>query len=201
MDNLQKNQGMSPADAARAVGMTTTQLRAARSIAKNANKQADIAQALRLKDRGWSNVAIGERMGIRESSVRLLLNTNKNRSEAPNKLDALKPMKTDGSGRVDQDNPFGATIKPGGQRGVMNTLSEEGDWDTWSRSLSSQFLSKQSPTLAKQQLNMTFEKKAADLEEILGLSNPGVRRHLLEAFAELSASSAKLRANVYAHQD
>jgi DNA-binding CsgD family transcriptional regulator len=52
---------------------TTTQLRAARSIALNQQKQEKIAMAQRLKDKGYSNVAIGQRMGINESSVRALL--------------------------------------------------------------------------------------------------------------------------------
>src|SRR6478609_8457327 len=53
---------------------TTTDLRIANSIAKNQKKAADIAMATRLRDdKGLSNVAIGKRMGINESSVRSLL--------------------------------------------------------------------------------------------------------------------------------
>ena len=52
---------------------TTTMLRAAKSIAKNQQKQSDIAQAQRLKEKGYSNVEIGRRMKINESSVRALL--------------------------------------------------------------------------------------------------------------------------------
>lgn len=54
--------------------VNTSALRAARSIALNEVKKADVAQALRLKDKGLSNVAIGNRMGIPESSVRAMLN-------------------------------------------------------------------------------------------------------------------------------
>jgi DNA-binding CsgD family transcriptional regulator len=72
VDGLRK-QGLSDTEIARGLGLTTTQLRAAGSIAKNEEKQANISMAQRLKDKGMSNVAIGERMGINESSVRALL--------------------------------------------------------------------------------------------------------------------------------
>jgi DNA-binding NarL/FixJ family response regulator len=124
----------------------------------------------------------------------LVFNTNKTRAEAPTKHAAMKPMKTikvDGIEVIDEENPFGATIMPGGQRGVMNIISEEGTWSDWSRTLSSQFLSKQSPALAKQQLNMTFERKLEDFDEIMSLTNPTVRRHLLMSFAEDADSSAQ----------
>ena len=54
--------------------MTTTQLRAQKSIAKNEKRKADVAMVARLKEKGMSNTAIGRRMGINESSVRALLN-------------------------------------------------------------------------------------------------------------------------------
>ena len=63
-------------------------------------------------------------------------------------------MEKDANGKVDPLNPFGASIKPGGQKGALNIINEEGDWDSWNKSLPSQFLSKQSLTFAKQQLNM-----------------------------------------------
>src|SRR3982750_1482532 len=69
---LQK-EGLSEAEIASGMGITTTQLRASKSIAKNAERQANINMATRLKDKGLSNVAIGERMNLPESSVRSLL--------------------------------------------------------------------------------------------------------------------------------
>jgi biotin operon repressor len=374
-----RKEGMSDTDIAQGFGLTTTQLRAARSIARNALKQADIAMAQRLKeDRGWSNVAIGERMGINESSVRALLapgqkdkadilektanmlkeqvaekvyldvgagaelnlpgapntdqkigisrtklntaiarlqeegygihyvkeeqlgtghytrlkvlakpdttysevyknkgkirqiseysedggrtylgitppvsinskrvqvryaedggneadgviyvrpgvddislgssryaqvriavdgthflkgmamyksdlppgvdlvfNTVKSKKDSTNKLDAMKPMKDD------PDNPFGSTISR--QRGVMNVINEEGDWKNWSRTIAPQVLSKQSPLLAKTQLDMMFERKQNELNEIRKLTNPAVRKKLLDALADDADSSA-----------
>lgn len=129
--------------------------------------------------------------------VDLQFNTNKPRTA--NKLDAMKP-KTD-----DIDNPFGAVVDQIGIRNpqghlveltsVMNVVNEEGDWDKWSRNLSSQTLSKQSSTLAKTQLNMTYERKKNELDGIMALTNPAVKRKLLESYADAAdASSIQLKA-------
>jgi DNA-binding CsgD family transcriptional regulator len=136
------------------------------------------------------------------AGVDLLFNTNK--KSTGNKLDAMKELKKTKEGDVDQENPFGATIKPGGQRldpktkkvtSVMNIVNEEGDWDSWSRNLSPQTLSKQSPVLAKSQLDMTYERKKAAFDEIMALTNPAVRRNLLKSFAEdVDASAVHLKA-------
>jgi len=121
--------------------------------------------------------------------IDIRFNTNKTKTEAPNKLDSLKVMKDD------PDNPFGAAIKPGGQRGALNIINEEGDWYQWSRSLSSQMLSKQSPQLIKDQLGLTFASKKAEFDEIMALTNPTVRKKLLESFADdMDSSAVKLKA-------
>src|SRR5690349_10032625 len=66
--------GLTEPQIAQGLGMTTTELRATRTIANAEKKAADIATATRLKyDRGMSNMKIGEQMGINESSVRALL--------------------------------------------------------------------------------------------------------------------------------
>ncbi len=62
--------------------------------------------------------------------------------------------------------------------------------ETGSKSISTQVLSKQKPQLAQQQLDMTYERKKADLAEIKKLTNPAVRRKLLEAYADGADSSA-----------
>jgi len=121
--------------------------------------------------------------------VDIRFNTNKSKAEAPAKLDVMKKLKDD------IDNPFGAVIKPGGQRGALNIINEEGDWYKWSKSLSSQMLSKQSPALIKQQLGLTFESKKAQFEEIMRLTNPTIRKKLLESFADdVESSSVTLKA-------
>lgn len=126
------------------------------------------------------------------SGVDLQFNTNK--SSTGNKHDVMKPLKDD------PDNPFGASISrqiqstgSGGKKkvtSVMNIVNEEGDWERWSRSLSSQMLSKQSPHLAKTQLDMTFDRKKRELDEIMSLTNPSVRQRLLDSFADDADSSA-----------
>lgn len=112
-------------------------------------------------------------------------NTNKSKAEAPNKKDVMKPLKDD------KDNPFGAVIKPGGQRGALNIINEEGDWFKWSKNLSSQMLSKQNPSLIKQQLGLTFASKQAEFDEIMRLTNPTIRKKLLETFADDMDSSSE----------
>lgn len=123
--------------------------------------------------------------------------------------DVFKPMKTqDGSkdSPVDWDNPFGATIKSGGQSyyidkdgnkhlSAINKVNEEGDWGEWDRTLASQFLSKQDLSLAKKQLNITYLNKKDEFDEILSFTNPTVRERLLQSFADdCDASAVELKA-------
>lgn len=133
------------------------------------------------------------------AGVDLMFNTNK--SNTGRKHDAMKELKKDKeTGEIDKDNPFGASIsrqihdiKPGGKKkltSVMNLVNEEGDWEKWSKSLSSQMLSKQSPALAKSQLNMTYERKKQEFDEIMALTNPAVRKKLLESLADDADSAA-----------
>lgn len=117
----------------------------------------------------------------------LVFNTSK--SNTGNKLDALKALKDD------PDNPFGATIHQitnshDKVSSAMNIVNEEGDWAKWSKSLSSQMLSKQNPALAQRQLNLTFDQKRSDLDAIQKLTNPAVKQKLLESFADNADSSA-----------
>ncbi len=124
----------------------------------------------------------------------LLFNTNKSKKDlGPNKLDALKPLKDD------PDNVFGAVIKANGQikdpvtgkvTSVMNKINEEGDWNDWSRNLSSQMLSKQSPELARTQLDLTYERRRKELDGIKALTNPLIRKKLLDTFSEETDSAA-----------
>lgn len=123
--------------------------------------------------------------------VDILFNTNKS-SGTPmidGKNGVLKPIKDD------PDNPFGAAIKANGQStyvdadgktklSAINKLKEEGDWDTMSRTLSSQFLSKQPIGLIKQQLDLTYKDSEAEFDEIMSLTNPTVKRHRLAEFAD-----------------
>jgi hypothetical protein len=126
------------------------------------------------------------------AGVDLMFNTSKNNTG--NKLDAMKSLKDD------VDNPFGSYIRRqlieldgnGQERvsSVMNLVNEEGNWDKWSRTLSSQTLSKQSPVLAKQQLAKAFQSKKEAFDEISALTNPIVKKKLLQDLADDADSSA-----------
>jgi len=95
----------------------------------------------------------------------------------------------------DPDNPFGSLIKAGGQSyyidkdgkrqlSLINKRAEEGDWGEWSKNLPSQFLSKQSITLIKKQLNLATADKQAEFDEIMSLTNPTVKKVLLKSFSD-----------------
>lgn len=101
----------------------------------------------------------------------------------------------------DPDNPFGSLIKPGGQSyyidkdgkrqlSLINKRAEEGDWGEWSKNLPSQFLSKQSITLIKKQLDLATADKQAEFDEIMSLTNPTVKKVLLKSFADDCDSAA-----------
>ena len=130
--------------------------------------------------------------------VDVRFNSSKTKEQAPGKLDSLKPMERDGDGNIDERNPFGATTrghtyvdaKGQEQTSVLRIVNEEGDWDDWSKNLSSQMLSKQPIALAKQQLSETLAAKTKDLQEIKSLTNPVVRKKLLEEYADGADSAA-----------
>lgn len=129
--------------------------------------------------------------------VDLMFNTNK--SNTGNKLDAMKPLKDD------PDLPFGAVIsrqvtrkKADGSTeltSVMNIVNDEATWEKWSKNLSSQMLSKQPKSLAKTQLDLTYEQKKAEFDRINSLTNPVVKQKLLDEFADgVDASAVHLKA-------
>ena len=73
VEDLRNRLGYNEVEIAKTIGISTTQLRAAKTIAKAEQKQSSISMAQRLRDKGMGNVEIGRRMGINESSVRALL--------------------------------------------------------------------------------------------------------------------------------
>ena len=92
--------------------------------------------------------------------VDLVFNTSK--TDTGNKLDALKPKKED-----PETLPFGSITrqivdKPGGKpTSVMNIVNDDDDWDKWTRTLSSQMLSKQDPKFAKDHLDLTYQQSTS----------------------------------------
>lgn len=114
---------------------------------------------------------------------------NSNKPKGTPKEKVFKEMKDD------PDNPFGATIKPGGKRGALNIVNEEGDWNSWSNTISSQVLSKQSPALAKKQLDLSLKIKEDEFDEIKRITNPTVRKKLLQEFSDgVDADAVHLKA-------
>ena len=140
--------------------------------------------------------------------VDVIFNTNKH-TGTPTK-EVLKKIKDD------PNNPFGSLIKEhGGQSyyddpkgkytdpltgkkqslSVINKRAEEGDWGEWSKSLSSQFLSKQSLSLIKKQLGLAKADKQSEFDEICALTNPTVKKALLKSFADdCDAAAVHLKA-------
>lgn len=126
----------------------------------------------------------------------IVYNTNKSKTVPPEKV--FKAM------TEDSDNPFGSTVRQkhyidadgNTQLSALNIVGskdgsgEEGSWNTWSKSISSQVLSKQTPALAKQQLDLARKLKEEELDDILKITNPTVKKALLNEFADSAESSA-----------
>lgn len=126
--------------------------------------------------------------------VDVRFNTNKSKSKG--KMECLKKIKDD------PDNPFGSLIKAGGQSyytdpktgekklSLINKRADEGDWGEWADKLPSQFLSKQNLSLVKQQLGIARDAKQQEFESIMSLTNPTVKKKLLQSFSDDCDSAA-----------
>lgn len=126
--------------------------------------------------------------------VDVIFNTNK--KQGTDMRDVLKKIKDD------PDNPFGSAIKEhGGQSyyidkdgneklSLINKRADQGDWEDWKDALPSQFLSKQSLSMAKKQLGLAVADRTAEYDEICSLTNPTIKKHLLNKFADECDSAA-----------
>lgn len=136
--------------------------------------------------------------------IKYMFNTNK-----PSGTPKMKVLK---EAKADPDNPFGAAIKANGQSmyigddgkehlSPINKLKEEGDWDTMSRNVSSQFLSKQPKKLIENQLKLTVADYQAQYDEIMHYDNPTVKKKLLYDFADtVEGTSMTLKASAFPGQ-
>ena len=136
--------------------------------------------------------------------VDVMFNTNK-----PSGTPKMKVLK---EAKADPDNPFGAAIKANGQSmyigddgkehlSPINKLKEEGDWDTMSRNVSSQFLSKQPKKLIENQLKLTVADYKAQYDEIMQYNNPTIKKKLLTDFADTcEGTSMTLKASAFPGQ-
>lgn len=133
----------------------------------------------------------------------IVFNTNKSKGTPPEKV--FKSI--DKNLEQDPTNPFGSTIKQGGQSyyidrktgkrelSAINKRADEGDWNDWSAGLPSQFLAKQSLSLIKKQLNLSKADKMDEYDAIMAINNPTVKRNLLQSFADdCDASAVHLKA-------
>lgn len=109
----------------------------------------------------------------------------------------LKKMKKDAS------NPFGASFRQWDYEDAdgtthtspINIVNEDKDWESWKKNLSSQFLSKQPKTLAKQQLNIRYGEMTDEFKELKSITNPTLKRELLDEFADnCDAAAVHLKA-------
>ena len=142
-------------------------------------------------------------------------NTNKKAGTpalGPKNNTVLKPIKDD------PDNPFGSAIMPGindpdfksdkkggqsyyydkngnKQLSLINKREDEGGWANWVDKVPSQFLSKQNETLIKRQLGLTIADRRAELDEIHSITNPVLKKRMLNDFAgDCDSSAVHLRA-------
>lgn len=153
--------------------------------------------------------------------VDVMFNSNKKFADkGPDKLAYLKSIED--NIKKDPDNPFGSAIKenkgqyyyddPNGEftdpitghkqsLGLINKRAEEGDWNSWADKVPSQFLSKQPQRLIDRQLKESLNEKKAEYDEIMSLTNPTIKRDLLESFADdCDSSSVHLKATAFPGQ-
>ena len=118
--------------------------------------------------------------------VDVIFNTNKTRAQADIVFKEIKS---------DPNNPFGALLRENGGQytyidkdgkeklGLINKTRQEGDWEDWDDTLPSQFLAKQPRELIEKQLGKSIAAKKKEYEELISLTNPTVKKKLLEDFA------------------
>lgn len=121
--------------------------------------------------------------------IDVIFNTNKAKGTPMDKV--LKDIKKD-----DPNNPFGSLIKADGQShyvdpkdgktklSLINKRADEGDWGEWSKELPSQFLGKQDLKLINRQLNLSIANKQSELDEIMSITNPTIKKAMLKSFAD-----------------
>ena len=138
----------------------------------------------------------------------IIFNTS-HKSDEPLK-DVIKPVKDD------PDNPFKSTIRqryyidsntgekklsPINIVGDKEGMGVEGAWDDWSKTIASQFLSKQPLDTAKKQLKLSIDIENERFNEINSLTNPVIRKKLLMEFGdECDTKAENLKATSFPGQ-
>lgn len=98
-----KNQGLSETEIAKSMGLTTTQYRTQKSLAKDERRALEVATAKGLREKGYSLNEIAEKMGYsNDSSIRSLLNENSEaRMNQAKKTAAFLKEQIDKKGMID----------------------------------------------------------------------------------------------------
>ena len=137
-----------------------------------------------------------------EPGADIVFNTSKHKGTpmmGSGDVTVLKQMKKGENGGIDEQNPFGAAFRqweyPDADGKMhtspINIVNDDEDWEGWKKNLSSQFLSKQPIALAKRQLDLKYSEMADEFDELRNLSNPTIKRELLEEFADNCDSAAE----------
>lgn len=125
----------------------------------------------------------------------IIFNTNKTRIDPVTGVATRtdKVFKKIKSNEPDPMKMFGTTITD--QKGKLNIASQEGDWNTWSSTLSSQFLSKQPISLVRDRLDATHDGLKKQFDEAMSIPNPVLRKQLLDGIvSDAQAKQVHLKA-------
>jgi predicted transcriptional regulator len=120
--------------------------------------------------------------------VDIIFNTNKKKDVPFEKV--LKKMKTVPPEQAgDPSALFGSSISK--QKGAINIVNQQNDWDTWSTKMSSQFLSKQPVNLIKDRLDDTQSALQKEFDDINSMTNPVVKKYLMDEYIQGLDSKAR----------
>ena len=127
--------------------------------------------------------------------IDIRFNTNKESDVpmmGPKSNSVLKPLKSD------EDNPFGSTIRQRNyidengeeHQSAINIVNDDSDWEKWNKTLSKQVLSKQTPDLARKQLDIVYDIKKQQFNDIQKIEIPAVKERMLNDLADSCDSAS-----------
>lgn len=129
------------------------------------------------------------------AGIDIRFNTNKESDVpmmGPKSNSVLKPLKSD------EDNPFGSTIRQRNyldengneHQSAINIVNDDSDWERWNKTLSKQVLSKQTPELARKQLDIVYDIKKQQFNDIQKIEIPAVKERMLNDLADSCDSAS-----------
>lgn len=184
-------QGMTEKQIADAIGLTTTELRVQKSLAKDERRSLEVATAKGLKEKGYGINEIARRMGKNESSVRSLLNehSEERMNQAKNAAAFLK-AEIDRKGMVDVgagvENQL--HISKEKLKEALYILQREG-YPVYGGGVA------QVTNPGKQTILKVACPPGTEHRDIYALTNPAVKKRLLQSFADdCDAAAVHLKA-------